>query len=148
MLHFIPRLFCLVIFSGYDTKCAVYENTSIFDCTQEFLVTNPKQWILSWFLMSVLSSIFFCYICGAYKHVQIRKLCCNVNFWGMMTLYFTTFTSFLVPVYNTRSEDMPLFCTMLAWFTSIFSQVIYLNNLAPITYSYDELQCSFCNENL
>ena len=147
LLHFVPRFFGLMVMSGYDTKCAVNENASIFDCTQEFLVANPKQWILSWFVMSNLSSICLCFICGAHKQLEIRQTCCTKAFCVMMAQFFLTFTSFLVPIYNTKSEDMPLFFAMLAWWTSTVWQIVYLNNFAAVTYPRDELQCPSCNEN-
>ena len=144
LLHFVPRFFSLMVMSGYDTKCAVYENSSIFDCTQEFLVANPKQWILSCFVMSILSSVCLCFVLGAHK--QLEK-CCTNAFCFMMAQFFLTFASFSVPIYNTKSEDMPLFFAMLAWWTSTVWQIIYLNNFVAVNYPRDELQCPSCTEN-
>lgn len=144
MAHFIPRLFCLVVFSGYDTKCLIYENTSIFDCTQEFLVTHPKQWILSWLVTSVLSSIFLGFICDAHKHLNIREKCCNGKFWIMAGPFFPSFMSFVAPITNIDSADMPLLVAILVWCISTVWQIIYLDNLTLVTYPE---QCRSYNKN-
>jgi hypothetical protein len=134
LLHFIPRLFGVTIFSGYGTKCALNENASIFDCTQEFLVARPKQWILCWLVSSILSSFCLSFICGAHKQLKIRKTCSNVAFWSMMILFFITSASFLVQIINTDPEDMALSFALFIWWPSTVVQMFYLDNLAPVTY--------------
>jgi hypothetical protein len=56
MLPFLPRLFLLVIFSGYDTKYALFEKASMVNCSQDFLLHEPKYWCLAWLTTSTFSS--------------------------------------------------------------------------------------------
>jgi hypothetical protein len=133
LIHFIPRLFSLTIFSGFDSKCAFYENASIFNCTQEFFVTRPKQWILYWLVSSILSSICLYFICASrMKRIRICQTCRNAGFcMMMMILFFITSASFLVRIINTDSEDMPLFLALFIWWPSTVWQIIYLNIQTP-----------------
>ena len=142
LLHFIPRLIGVFIFSGYDTKCALYENASIFDCTQEFIVAGPKEWILFWLVMSISSSIILYFICSAHKRVKIWTTCNNVSFWNRMILFLFTLVSFFMRIININWQDRDalLFLALPAWLVSTAWQIIYVNN---INFTYNTT-CSSC----
>mgnify|MGYP002803570926 FL=1 len=135
MLQFIPRVFCLANFSHYDTKCALSENASIFECNQEVFVDNPKQWILYWLVLSILSSFCLYFICGSSRHGQIWHSCRNVSYWLMMISFLLTLGSFAVRFFNTEREDMALCLAMCAWWSVTVWQITYLDRLEPVSYT-------------
>ena len=135
MLQFIPRLFCLATFSHYDTKCALNENASIFECNQEVFVDNPKEWILYWLVLSILSSFCLYFICGSCRHEQIRKSCRNVSYWLMMILFLLTLGSFVVRFFKTEREDMALCLALFAWWPVTVWQITYLDRLDHVNYT-------------
>ena len=130
LFNFIPRLFGMVVFSGYDSKCAIYERASFFNCTQDFPVTQPKQWMLYSLVMSILSSISLYFICDAGKQMNIRKTCCKASFVIMFPPFIITAASFLVRIVNTKAEDMPLCLALFMWWPSTACQLMYLDNLS------------------
>ena len=90
MLHFLPRLFLLVIFSGYDTKCALFEEASMVNCSQEFLVQEPKYWCFAWLATSTCSSVIVISIVWIYRkrinysfRISVMKLIRKASFWRM-----------------------------------------------------------------
>lgn len=129
-LHFIPRLVCLAIFSIYDTQCALYENASIFDCHQPSIVAQPKEWILCWLVLSILSTICFFLtvqrMCT--KALQIRRTCKKVGFWSMIIIFLVTLPTYLLRVINTELKDMALFWALFLWWPSTVWQITYLDN--------------------
>ncbi len=57
-----------------------------------------------------------------------------------MILFILTSGSFLMRIINTDPEDMALFLALFVWWPATVGQIIYLDNLGPVTV------CRSCDE--
>ena len=103
MLHFFPRFFSLVIFSGFDTKCALFDKASVVNCSQVFLVPQPKYWCFAWMITSTcLSALVISLVWKYNKRIKydfrssIKKLIRKASFWRMNFFLSVVFIEYAV----------------------------------------------------
>lgn len=103
LLHFLPRLFLLAVFSGYDTKCALFEKASVVNCSQDFFLPEPKYWCYAWLITSTCSSAIVVLLVWIYrKRIKysfsntIRKLMRKASFWRMNFLLSIMFIEYTI----------------------------------------------------
>ena len=138
MLHFLPRLFLLVIFSGYDTKCALFEKASMVNCSQDFLVHEPKYWCLGWLTTSTFSSAMVISLVWIYRdrikysfRGSAMKLIRKASFWRMNFFLSVVFIEYTIAWQTSDKLHTILFvCSFARWFSTAL--VIYcLNYVNP-----------------
>ena len=72
----IPWIISVIFFSIFDTKCVIFEQASVINCSQDFFISNPRHWISTWLFMSIISSflvIFIIYINHKNLNYQSRS---------------------------------------------------------------------------
>ena len=138
MLHFLPRLFLLVIFSGYDTKCALFEKASMVNCSQEFLVPEPMYWCYGWLFTSTCSSAIVISLVWIYRKrmkysfsISIKKLIRKASFWRMNFFLSIVLIEYSVAWKSLDKFHIVLYAFSLArWYSTAL--VIYcLNYVNP-----------------
>ena len=132
----MPRLPTLVIYLGYDLKCAINEETTFVNCTQEFLLPNPKSWVLYWKTISSVSSLVLLFIlwCDRKKlkysfSKPLKLLKCKSSFWLTNALFAFTFVYYIIRI---DGSDMQLSLALLIWWPATLLVVYYFNYLRPV----------------
>ena len=138
MLHFLPRLFMLVILSGYDTKCALFEKVSLMNCSQDFIVPEPKYWCLTWLTTSMCSSVTVILILWIHRkrikysfNTSLSKLIRKASFWRM-NFFLTTILLEYAVAWKTTEKLQGVFnaLALARWYLTAL--VIYcLNYVNP-----------------
>ena len=138
LLHFLPRLFLLVVFSGYDTKCALFEKASMMNCSQEFLVAEPKYWCFAWQITSIsLSTIVILLVWIYRKRIKysfsntIRKLIRKASFWRMNFLISIMFIEYIIALKTSDKFHTILYMFSLARMVSTAFVICCLNYVNP-----------------
>ena len=79
-------------------KCALFEEASLINCTQRFIVSHPEHWVLAWLVISNVFSLYFMIIVWfEYKHLgcsfycTLKMLLKKASFWTM--IFFFLFTT-------------------------------------------------------
>ena len=138
MLHFLPRLFLLVIFSGYDTKCALFEKVSMVNCSQEFLVPDPHYWCFAWLATSTISSAIVVSLVWIYRdrikynfRISVKKLIKKASFWRMNFFLSVILIEYTIAWKTSNKLHTTLYALSLArWYST--AVVIYcLNYVNP-----------------
>lgn len=138
---FFPRLFTLVIHSGFDYKCVVFEKAHILNCTQEFLVPRPEHWILSWLANSIVSSVTLIFIVWLnqkqlnYSFASLKRLYKKGSFWSLNFLYLITCVYHTIRINGTDDEIDMVTCVLLLFSPAVTLFVVYfLNYLHPVKF--------------
>ena len=136
---FIPRSFSLLIFSGYDTKYALFEEASIINCTQRFIVSHPEHWVLAWLVISDASSLYFMIIVWfEYKHLgcsfywTLKMLLKKASFWTMMFFFLITTMYYILRFDTTDAMSVTMSLMLLLWCPSTLLVVFRFNYLPPV----------------
>ena len=144
MLHFLPRLFLLVIFSGYDTKCALFEKASMVNCSQDFLVHEPKYWCLGWLTTSTFSSAMVISLVWIYRdrikysfRGSAMKLIRKASFWRMNFFLSVVFIEYTIAWQTSDKLHTILFvCSFARWFSNFHSSCYLLFELCQSKQDY------------
>ena len=135
---FLPRLPSLVVYLGYDLKCAINEETTFVNCTQKYLVTNPKNYVLYWKAISSVSSLVLVFIlwCDRKKlkysfSRPLKRLKYKSSFWLTNVLFAFTFVYYIIRI---DGSDMQLSIALLMWWPATLLVVYHLNYLRPIVW--------------
>ena len=138
---FFPRLFTLVIHSGFDYKCVIFEKANILNCTQEFLVPRPEHWILSWLANLIVSSVVFIFILCLnpkqlnYSFASLKGLCKKGSFWSLNVLYLITCVYHVIRISGTDDEISMASSVLLLFSSPVTLFVVYfLNYLRPVKF--------------
>ena len=129
-------MFSLIIFFGYDVKCAVNERTTFVNCTPEFLVPHPKHWVTCWKAISITSSFIFIFIIwGNRKQLNynfngsLKKLCKKASFWSMNAFFVATVLYYLIRM---DGSNTAMSVMLLLWWPATLAVVYSLNYLPPV----------------
>lgn len=134
------RVFSFIVYAGYDAKCFLYEETSIVNCSQEFLVHNPRYWVIAWLSIKVVSSIFLVLIlcsngeelnyCGIKS--SFKKLKTKGSFWSMNVLFTFSLLYYSLAISN-RNKTSNAMSTLILFRLMASVLVVYcLNYLHPV----------------
>ena len=132
---FLPRLPSLIVYLGYDLKCAINELTTFANCTQEFLVQNPKNWVFYSKAISGVSSLLLLFIIWCNR----KKLKCNFSrpfklliykssFWRTNGLFAFTFAYYIIRIDGSTDGSI----TILVYFAETFCVVVALTLAAKM----------------
>ena len=131
----IARVPTLMVYLGYDIKCAINEEATFANCTQEFFVKNPKNWVLYSKALSTLSSVILLFIiwCNRkeikYKYCKrFRKMIIEARFWGNNFMFALTFVYYLI---RYDKSDKQLSIALLLWWPATILVVYNLNCIRP-----------------
>ena len=132
----ITRVPTLVVYLGYDIKCAINEEATFANCTQEFFVKNPKDWVLCSKTISTSSSVILLYIIWLnrqkikYKYCKrFRKMIKEAKFWGNNFMFALTFVYYLI---RYDKSDKQLSIALLLWWPATMLVMYNLNCICPI----------------
>ena len=135
-LLFIARLPALIVYLGYDVKCAINEEATFANCTQEFFVRNPQNWVLYSKTMSTLSSLVLLFIiwCNREKlnfcfYRPFKRLKWRASFWWKNALFAFTFVYYIIRM---DGSNIQLSIALLSWWPATLLVVYSLNYLRPI----------------
>ena len=144
LLHFPPRLFLLAVFSGYDTKCALFEKASMVNCSQEFLVPEPKYWCNAWHITSICSSAIVILLVWIYrKRIEysfsntVRKLIRKASFWRMNFLLSIMFIEYVIACKTTDESHTILYAFSFTRMASTAFVIYCLNYVNPSRIAYE-----------
>lgn len=135
----IPRFLFLIVFSGYDFKCLVYEKASIVKCTQTFIFSNPKLFTFCWILISLISSLILVFIvwCNQerlnYCQIKIHR---KGSFWSLVVLLLITIVYYGFRIDSTTSDElsMELSVSLLFWSPITMLVVCCLNQVPRVRF--------------
>ena len=136
MLLLVMRLVTMVVYLGYDVKCAVIEGTTFANCTQEFLVPNPKNWVIYLKTLSITSSLTVLFIIWHnreelnYRFIRsFKSLCRNVSFLTTNVSFCFIFVYYIIRI---DGSDLTLSIPLLIWWPATLAVVYCLNYLRPV----------------
>ncbi|XP_028392512.1 uncharacterized protein LOC114517067 [Dendronephthya gigantea] len=106
----VPWFISTIFFSIFDTKCIIFDQASVVNCSQDFLISNPRHWVLAWFSMSLTSSVLLLLIIYLnYKKVNFqvekaKKIYKKGYFVSFVLLLLVSMAFYSIRLYNARSE--------------------------------------------
>lgn len=69
----LPLFTSILFFSIYDTQCIVFDQASVVNCSHNFFMSNPENWVFAWLLQSLISSlVFILIVCRNYKALNYQ----------------------------------------------------------------------------
>ena len=139
---FLPRLPSLIVYLGYHLKCMINDETIFVNCTQQFLVSNPKRWVLYWKAVSGTSSLILLFIIWCNRKIlnyrlskPLKLLKCKSSFWLTNVLFAFTFVYYIIRIDgSTDGSDMLLSIALLMWWPATLLVVYCLNYMSPVAW--------------
>ena len=139
---FIPRSLSLLIFSGYDAKCAMYEEASIVNCTQRWIVSHPEHWVLTWLVISNASSLYFIVVVWllhkqlSQKFMTLKKLYRKASFWTMIFYFIATAVYYGLRFDTTDGMSVAMSLMLFLWCPLTLLVVFVFNYLLPVQWPH------------
>ncbi|CAB4012026.1 Hypothetical predicted protein [Paramuricea clavata] len=117
----IPWLISVIFFSIFDTKCIVFEQASVINCSQNFFISNPRRWVSAWLFMSIISSLLLILIIRMnhkklnYQRKKAKKIYKKGSFFSLIFLLVVSSVYYIVRIFGMRSETTSLFISILVF---------------------------------
>ena len=117
----IPWLISTIFFSIFDTKCIVFEQASVINCSQGFFIANPRHWVFAWLLMSIISSLLLIFIVFFnrkkinYQTEKAKKIWRKGYVGSFIFLLLTSLVYYIIRIYSTRSEKTSVSISILVF---------------------------------
>ena len=131
----IARVPMLIVYLGYDVKCAMEEEATFANCTQEFFVSNPKNWVLYSKTMSTSSSVILLLIIWYNRkkinynyYKQFKDRIKKSTFWLNNVMFACTFVYYLI---RFDTSDKQLSIALLLWWPATILVVHNLKDIHP-----------------
>lgn len=128
----------MIIYLGHHVKCMMNEETIFVNCTQKFLVSNLKNYVLYWKSISSVSSLVLLFLlwCNRRKlkysfSKPLKLLKCKSSFWLTNILFAFTFVYYIIRI---DGSDLQLSIALLIWWPATLLVVYCLNYLRPIVW--------------
>ena len=108
----IPWLISIIFFSIFDTKCIVFEQASVINCSQDFFISNPRHWVFAWLFMSIISSFLLILIICInhetlnYQYEKAKKIYKKGSFFSLIFLLVFSSFYYFVRFFSMRSETI------------------------------------------
>ena len=137
------RLFSFVIFVLYDIFCFAYERSSITNCSQKVLVSNPLPLVHLWLAISNLTSISI--LIWLYKRPMCTKFCgfksCLTKllkkgaFWSLNTIFGIILIDYVVRCIHEGGSVKIAYAVCIAFNKLLCLLVLWsLNYVHPIVW--------------
>ncbi|XP_028392510.1 uncharacterized protein LOC114517065 [Dendronephthya gigantea] len=117
----IPWFISTIFFSIFDTKCVIFEEASVINCTQNFLISNPTHWVFAWLLMSIIASILLIAIIRLnhkkmnYQTEKAKSILKKGYFGSFVFLLLISLVYYVIRIYATRSEKTSISISILVF---------------------------------
>ena len=116
-------------------KCAINEQATFANCTQELFVRNPKNWVLYSKTTSTVSSLILLFIIWCNRdnlnfnfYRSLKQLIRKGSFWKTNALFALTFVYYIIRI---DGSDIRLSIALLLWWPATLVVVYSLNYLQP-----------------
>ena len=116
-----PWLISTIFFSIFDTKCIVFEQASVINCSQGFFISNPRHWVFAWLLMSIISSFLLILIVRLnhkklnYQTEKAKKICKKGYVGSLIFLLLISLVYYVIRIYTTKSEKTSVSISILVF---------------------------------
>ena len=115
----IPWFISVIFFSIFDTKCIIFEQASVINCSQDFFISNPRGWISAWLFMSIISSFLAFLIIYVnrkklnYQSTGAKKIYKKGSFFSLIFLLVVSSVYYFIRIFSMGFEPMSLLMNIL-----------------------------------
>ena len=136
----IPWLISIIFFSIFDTKCIVLEQASVVNCSLDFFISNPRQWVFAWLCMSLISSALLILIIRInhnalkYRCEKAKMIHKKGSFFSLIFLLVVSSINYFVRMLAMGSQTIGLSISIaiFLWSPVIVTVVCCLNYLPRV----------------
>ena len=145
----IPWCISTIFFSIFDTKCIVFEQASVINCSQGFFISNPRHWVFAWLLMSILSSFLLMLIVSLnhkklnYQTKKAKKICKKGYVGSLVFLLLISLVYYIIRIYSTKSDRISVSISILVflWLPVTVLVICCLNYLPRVHWTKTGFSC-------